>query len=393
MQLLQPTAGQPDFQSIPGLPEAWSQFLNDIMEWNIYGRPNDSALAAVEELKLWGRSDADLRFYNPLSISEPTGSVSRQVNWKALPTSFDARFGDDREALYAFLDSPHKEGRIQDEYCEWVVLRDAGSRKITKVIFTSEPSAYYEMLFNDYYGVGKERTRKLLLDLYSQRCEGAAVTLDQISTPDGQRYDPWNSWNNKFAVHMQQPNNTLGAQINIAAISAILRQDKSGRLITSPLSLIRCGKYGDENRQSDPSIGAAVNTFARENRFIALEDPVGLYMTDLDTTGWVTPDGSDPAGYWKVIKGTANQDPDKAMVVRAEYSVPSTAGFTVSDIKIAGVPIRFGAQIAAKVNMRLGVRVSGQTGLPLPRGIGCKRDKPILLSAVNPAVMGMAETR
>jgi hypothetical protein len=385
---LRPTADQQDFARIPGLVEAWSQYLSDAMEFNIYGVPGDRYESAVEQLKKWGRSDADLRFYNPLSMAEPAGSESRNVNWKALPTSFDDRFGSDRQRLYTFLDNPDQSEspptRIQDEYCEWVVHRDQATGKISRVIFTSEPEAYYEFLFSDPYQVGRDRTQALLLDLYRERCDGQQVSLDDLRTPDGRRYNAYNKWNNQYAVHMQQKNNTLFAQVNIAAISAVLRQDRAGNLISNSQKLIGCGGYGEGSRQSDPTIGSAVNTFARENRFVTLEDPVGLYMTGLDTQGWATPDGSSPASYWTAVKGRADADPDKAMIVRAEYAVPSEAGFTVSDVTIGGSAIRFGAQIAAKVNMRLGVRVSPPATFPAPRAIGCRNERPVPLADFRP---------
>lgn len=390
MALLRPTAGQTEFNSVPGLAAGWSEYLNYLLESNIYGVAGDDWLGAVEELKLWGRSDSDLKFYNPLSMPEPSQTESKNVNWKALPTSFDEEFGDDRDALYARLDNPlPNEGRLQDEYCEWVVQRTSAG-KIKRIIFTSEPAAYYEFLFHDYASVGSEKTRNLLLKLYKERCDGQTVKLADLTSPDGKQYNPWNKWNNAYAVHMQQENNSLGAQVNIAAVSSILRQDKSGQLITDSLKLIECGRYGAPSRQSDPAIGAAMNSFARENRFTTLEDPIGLYMTGLDTAGWKTPDNSNPQSFWTVKKGVAHDDPAKAMVVRAEYAVPPEKNFTVSDIKIGGAPIRFGGQVAAKVNVRIGVRVGPSGDVPPPRAIGCKGQKPVILSGfANGLVSGM----
>jgi len=374
-----PTAGQTDFDKVPGLRDAWQQFINDYYEYNLYGNSARNPLA-LQELRKWGRSDADLRFYNPLSMPVPDGSVPDNVIWRALPTSFDAEFGDDKDALYAFLDERQAFGgvktRIQDEYNEWRVIKDKSGEKILKIIFTSEPPEYYQFLWDDPYDVGREKTRALLLELYRERCGANTVKLADLQDVQG-KYNWYNKWNNEFCVHMQQPNNTLGAQINIAARSSILRmRTATGELKTEAHELIECAGYGDARRQSDPSIGAAVNQFARENRFVTLQNPVGLYMTGLDTRGWKTPDNTDPQTFWDVKKGKSDADPTKAMIVRAEFAVPEDKPYTVSDIKIGGDPIRYGAHVAAHIEIRLGVLKSPVMSIPKPRPIGCLKEQP-----------------
>jgi hypothetical protein len=174
---------------------------------------------------------------------------------------------------------------------------------------------------------------------------------------------------------MNQVNNTLGAQINIVARASILRQ-RGKKRITDARALIECAQYGDPDRQSDPAIGAAINQAARANRFITLENPVGLYMTGLDTSGWTSPDGTDPQSFWTVKAGIANPEPSKAMIVRAELAVPAGKPYTLADVEIGGVPIRFGAEIAAHIQVRVAVVVSPGDSLPEPRPIGCADETP-----------------
>ena len=50
--------------------------------------------------------------------------------------------------------------------------------------------------------------------------------------------------------------------------------------------------YGGPNRCSDPTIGASVNELAALGYAITLRNPVGLYMGDLNMTGWAGPGGS-----------------------------------------------------------------------------------------------------
>jgi hypothetical protein len=386
----EPTANLEDFNQVPGLKEAWSNFINSLYELNLYGDPNDRDLSALDELKLWGRSDNDLRVFNPASMPVPEGSQPRSVTWSALPTSFDEKFNSTREKL-AFLDArqPFLPGsslitRIQDEYCEWVVRRNA-QNKITEVIFTSEPPEYYDFLFRE-----SDASRQLLVALYKRITGVNSITIDDLTDARGE-YNWYNQYNNDFAVHMQQPNNTLGAQINIVSRSCIQRFNTLGRPITDALGLIQCAGYGNENRQSDPRIGHAINTLARESRLITIENPVGLYISDVDWSGWNTPDGTDPEAFLTVERGVGNADPSQTYIVRAIYSVPEEKGYTVSDIKIGGESIEFGAQIAAKISIRVTVIVSEPAQLPLARAIGCSRETPFVISDFAPrALAGLA---
>jgi hypothetical protein len=380
MWMFEPTARLKDFDRVPGVREAWSQFINDLYETHLYGKPNDRVQSALEELRLWGRSDSDLRVYNPASMPMPTNSQPKNVTWSALPTSFDDQFNSNREKL-TFLDArqpfpgdPSLITRIQDEYCEWIVRRNA-QNKITAVFFTSEPPEYYDFLF--YHS---NQSRNLLVELYREITGVQTITLNDLIDATGE-YDWWNRYNNEFAVHMQQPNNTLGAQVNIVSRSSVRRVNRLGAPITDSLGLIRCGGYGDPNRQSDPTIGHAINTFAGENRFITIENPVGLYMSGVDWNGWTTPDHADPQAFWTVLRGTQAADPNQSYIVRARLAVTSNHAYTVSDIKIGGEPIEFGAQVAARINVRVAVMVSDPVALPPPRPIGCTGTSPTSLPA------------
>jgi hypothetical protein len=254
------------------------------------------------------------------------------------------------------------------------VTRDAGS-KLTRVAFTSEPPEYYAFLHDPPKHIDRDKARALLVKLYRRIAKDESIILADLEDGNG-TYDPWNRWNNAACVHMQQPNNSLGAEINIAARAAILRHDASGKMKTDADDLIQCAQYGDPARQSDPTIGAKVNAVARANKLITLENPVGLYMASLDTTGWTTPDGTDPQTFWNVTRGSSVDDASKNMILHAELSVPPGKGYQLSDIKIAGTPLTYGGQIAARIKMRLGVLVGPASQGPAPRAIGCLGAKP-----------------
>jgi hypothetical protein len=74
-------------------------------------------------------------------------------------------------------------------------------------------------------------------------------------------YNPNNYWNNwsktGSIIHLCQPNNTLSAEIDIAAQATVLREDTDGNPITDPDQLINCSQYGNPGRHSDPTVSSA----------------------------------------------------------------------------------------------------------------------------------------
>ena len=133
-----------------------------------------------------------------------------------------------------------------------------------------------------------------VLSLY-QTFVSPLVKLSDLFSPSGQ-YRPQNKWNRSTtqgAMHLIQAANTLGAEMNIAVRSTIIREINSV-VLTSEDDLIACGQYGDPNRNSDPHIGAKVNELARQKADICIANPVALYIRDLSTNGWTTPDNSTP---------------------------------------------------------------------------------------------------
>jgi hypothetical protein len=162
-------------------------------------------------------------------------------------------------------------------------------------------------------------------------------------------------------MHLIQPNNTLGAEVNIGAFATIKRKHADGSPITDADELIRCAQFGVADRASDPHIGDIVNGLARQGYSITLKNPIGLYIHKIDLTGLNKPDGTPitPA-YFRITRGSAGQG------LRAIFEVPSgetSAGhpFTVSDITIGGVKIAFAGQIAKRISIKL-------TGVAVEKG-------------------------
>jgi hypothetical protein len=134
-----------------------------------------------------------------------------------------------------------------------------------------------------------------------------------------------------------------------------------GVVLTGERELIECGQYGLETRNSDPHIGAEINKVARMKADLTIGNPVALYIRDLSTAGWATPDRSDPKSFWSITRG------DPANAVRAVFEVPAAKGFTVSDITINSVPIQFGAQIADFITIKIVGRLAALAKIQRPR--------------------------
>ena len=275
------------------------------------------------------------QFFNPLRTVPGPGAVEQDITWTAFPRIIQIMSVSDVQR-WRKSDSSRD---VQDEYCEWSVTHDPHSGKIIRVTFTSEGPEYWEFLA----ALNSEKT----LALYQEHVS-PAVKPEHLFDAQGV-YRPRNRWNNSTtngAMHLIQSNNTLGAEIELAAAATIVRQ-QGGRLLTDPQELIDCGRYGQAERHSDPFIGAQVNALARQKADVTLANPVGLCIAAFTPIGWETPDGSSAMDYWRITRGT------KEKALRAVYEVPESRGFVVGDIKINGRPIEFAGQIADFMTIKL----------------------------------------
>jgi hypothetical protein len=335
----------------PEMAAAWSGFISDLF---------DQAIDRTHEF-LQGRPP---QFYNPIK-TPPAGTDGTElpILWQGFPKSLERAFGVGTRRTWQtaeqVIGTHVARQQFQDEYLEWFVTRDPNTSKIIKVEFTCEGPEYWAFL--------AKQDPDTVLELYRANVN-SQVRADDLFQ-DGV-YNPLNPWNlTRGAMHLIQPNNTLSAEIFIAADATILRHDASGNLITDAADLIGCAGFGEKTRASDPHIGDEVNGLARQGYTVTLTDPVGLYMESLDTTGWTKPDGSPVGDYFRITRG------DKAHAVRAVYAVPegersAAQPFAVGDILIGGVPIEFGGQIAKNITMRLTGFASGKGMITSP-AFGC----------------------
>jgi hypothetical protein len=331
----------------------WSEMTSARFDAGVRGRPHLFDFDAPRE-----------QFYNPMKVETGPDAQSVDITWAGFPRNVEITSVSDLQRWRRAEASRDR----QDEYCEWNVERDSASGKVARVTFTCEGPEYWRLLAED--------TPEVALDLYRQFVN-PQVQLADLFFSNG-RYNPRNRWNSSTvegAMHLIQENNTLGAEIELAAGSSVVREI-NGRLLTDERELIECGQYGGVERHSDPHIGGQVNSLTRQKADVTLANPVGLYFDDLSTAGWETPDGSDPKSFWTYVRGTEEKP------VRAVYEVPSELGFVVGDVTIDGRPIAFGAQIADFVRIKLtgiGTRFGQSTVAPVT---GCLRPKALDDAAV-----------
>lgn len=294
-----------------------------------------------------------LQFFNPASTPASADAVEEDIEWSAFPRQVEIDSGSDEER-WSIADGSRD---VQDEYCEWSVERQGGD--IARVSFTCEGPEYWEHL--------AESDFDLVVDLYRRHVDPGVMPND---LRDGAgNYRPRNKWNNstaRGAMHLIQAANTLGAEIQLAAGASIARARTNGTVLTGTRELIDCSGYGEAERHSDPTIGAKVNAHARAKSDVTLANPVGLYFARVDFGAWKTPDGSDPAKLWRFTRGKDGK------FVRAVVEVPAGAGFTLARVEINNSPLRFGAQIADTITMKLtavATRIGQSTVRPT---VGCR---------------------
>jgi hypothetical protein len=362
-----------DFEGIPGQLEQWSAAVSGWFD----------EVIAIERESL-GKQPC--QYYNQL-LEQPSEPLEQEIVWNAFPGTLCRRFGEAVAMKAAEIPMPltqREDGqgeyfvgpawtnlfyRPHDEYCEWRVERDDEGR-IVRVTFTSEPPEYWQALHGDVLANFNEEPTYpttgdpgLLLDLYREYVNPGVQLSDLVcaedlvdySEPAKPRvvyakgtYNPYNRWNTTDGImHLTQPANSLQAEIKLGGDATILLQ-RDGRRITDPDALICAARYGGANRRTDPTIGASVNELAALGCAITLRNPVGLYMDHLELTGWTKPDGSpvEPE-YFRILRGRPG------LIERAVFEVPEDEGFTVSDVRIGGVPISFGGQLAQFMTVKL----------------------------------------
>lgn len=306
----------------------------------------------------------------PLFFSEADQLISASVAttaipWAGFPRIHEVRANGERNKMFAaaevrgsrkvgFRDRGENQSvdqafRNQDEYLEWVAIKRDGAT--IGFAFTAESPEYWEFL--------AAAAPSLVTDLYSQ-FTGRRVDWSEISWPfdvwtkdhtamifEKGSYNPFNVVNvEECAAHLTHPANTLGAEINLAARATLQRSDRVGNIVSERRRLACCSDFGDANRNSDPTIGAAVNQSVRGGVSVTLANPVGLYIQTFDSARISDQDGNALNGWWRVKRGKDGR------VLRAEFRPPEGSRLGISDVRIGNnEPLVSGGQLAELVTM------------------------------------------
>lgn len=313
----------------------------------------ESIEGAAWEYEEYGVPKEQIRvqFFHPKVVElDPARLATKTITWGAFPKKFRTWFTPAaRMAAYQAADQVGCYAgytcRQTDEYCEWQTERDAMGR-VTRVTFTCEGPEYWTALAESDPDLALSIYRKLV----SPAVQKEELFLDEACT----QYNIFNKWNLWHGiVHLTHPANSLEAQVGLAATASLVRRDLGGAVITDNDRLVAVAAWGSPFRASDPTIGGQVNVLTRLGMHVALRDPVGLYMESLDTAGFETPDGTPASRFFTVVRGQDGTDGKEPMIVRAVFEVPAAYGYTVGDIKIGGIPIQYGGEIAEHLVMKM----------------------------------------
>lgn len=261
--------------------------------------------------------------------------------------------------------------RRQDEYCEWHVTKSGNA--ITRMSFTCEPPEYWSYLASVDLTLVVELYHELLHDTSIQK-SALCWPHDVYSAPDAQGhreilyhhgdYNPWNEWNTtKGVVHLTHWANSLAAEVQLASDGSLAYPQPAGGV--DPHRLICCAGFGGVNRSSDPKIGAAVFSLARQGLSIALANPIGLYMQRFQLTGLRAPGGAAIPNAVTFVRQSANGQ----NVLRFEVAPPAGANYTLDQCTLDGERLLFGGQIARLVTMSL-FAIAKQIPGAVPTAVG-----------------------
>jgi hypothetical protein len=327
-------------------------------------------------------------FFSELEHAIPTGVATAPVPWMGFPRALTMLAGGDRRRA---LDAAEQrataqlgyedealtrpvacEFRQQDEYVEWVAIRRAGTP--VRFAFTAEGPEYWEYLAS----IDRGAVLKLYCELTGRDVSWAELAWPTdvwVQGPEDHAvriyaqgdYNPHNKVNlEECAAHLTHPANTLGAEIDLAAKATVQRLDTNDELISERRRLACCSHFGDQNRNSDPTIGLAVNQTVRGGISLTLADPVGLYIRAFDASRVADSAGNALDGWWTVRRGSAGR------ALRAEFGPPAGSSLTIADVRVGNnEPLTTGGQLAELITMVLYARAV-DLDVPEPAPLHCR---------------------
>ena len=277
------------------------------------------------------------------------------------------------------------EGRLraQEEYLEWRVVRDADGA-IQRVELTTELADYWRVLA----ACEPERTLELVAEVAREDAippEAVYGSLDPfaagVSADERERafaatmlpadadgpYSPYNDGRSGICC-MVQPTNTLGALVALAARAAaayVVEDEAAGGLRPASAAEVipELDGAAQAGRSSDPVVIERLARLGFEGRYVALDDPIGVYIQGVEHARLRRRDGGPvPAKWFTLGRGVG---PEAAADGRARHrrlvlEAPPDAGIRVDDLIDVATeePIAHGGQIADLVQLAVFVRTS-----------------------------------
>ncbi|QMV18343.1 hypothetical protein GOB94_06320 [Granulicella sp. 5B5] len=430
---IQDLAGQPELQD--KLNALWNHNVQAFTQQAIFGNPWNTLYASNQT-----------SYYNPTETNMPVGQLASAVPWIPFPNRLMQYCAPGQtppnpnnlpmDDLYQLADfgsyangktptsfpqipsvlcpnanwnsplkayGPYGPRGWLDEYCEWSVTRNE-SGKITRIDFVCEnPEYWYSLwrvspstvaqIYTDTLNYGLPANSPNMVsvqesDLYLYDASNNPVIDPSTGNP---AYNPLNRWNTGTistrgngvtptggAMHLTSTPNTLQTEMGLAGAATVLR--KQGNV--SSQGLICCSQYGQEYRNSDPTIGQSVNQAVDTSptqSIVALADPAGLYIQTPDFSVYALPDdpnlpaGATAADCWQIVRGQSTiEDPLNPgtdypgnFILHVAFQLPAAwieagVSFTVGDITIrtpgATSAITYAGQIAQTMHIALFAR-------------------------------------
>ncbi|KAK4184364.1 hypothetical protein QBC35DRAFT_391843 [Podospora australis] len=354
----------------PAQKLAWSKQISEWMNTEITAtKPNGKPLT-------FGRDKIPRiplsQFFNGTVTAYDVDQKPVFITWTGFPNLVAVKYPNEPRRWK----EADKARENQDEYLEWSVKRDDDDNIIV-VTFTCEGPEYWRFLAEEE----PERIDSLYPSL-------SPLFKDEMKKEDWWRedgkYNPNNKWNDSTdtgsIMHLVHINNTLSAEVDIAAQGTVIRMDDDGNIIKDKAKLINCSAYGSAQRNSDPRIGDAINGLTRQGNAVSIANPVAIYMYSFDTGNFKLDIEGTGENMVDVPHGTFNfqrGNIDKNMGVRLQVHIPDGIvgtgpdnkgkQLTVSDIVDTSnnQNILFGAQFADYIQMTVrGVAIGGGAAAP-----------------------------
>ncbi|MDP9135585.1 MAG: hypothetical protein M3N56_12260, partial [Actinomycetota bacterium] len=331
----------------------------------------------------------------PANVEQATpanASELRVTDWPAVPARIRACLG--RDAADALFDaSAPAEGDIgrrdfQEEYGEWRVIRDGNGP--VRFELTTELSDYWELLAAHAPATAIERVAELARtpvepsavfgshDPFAATStveeRASAFRAEMLGESPLGRPGPFND-GSKAIVCMTRHDNTLGALLRLVANSAAAphrvvdapggepRLPSGSEAIRGPVPI-----SAQDCRNSDPVVVERVVRLATEGRLIRFDDPIGVYVLDVQMSDLLAPDGSPLPLEWRTLSRAGERQPDDlSRAQRLVIEAPRGAGFTLAEVRSrrTGEPIVHGAQLAELVQLGVYVRTGPPDSIPV----------------------------